>query len=53
MSKVVGVTGIGTEVGKTVVSGILAQALQAEYWKPVQAGDLNYSDSHKIEERTQ
>ena len=53
MGKVVGVTGIGTDVGKTVVSGILAQALQADYWKPVQAGDLNYSDSHKIEERTQ
>lgn len=41
-------TGIGTDVGKTVVSAILAQALKAHYWKPVQAGDLDNSDSIKI-----
>lgn len=43
------VTGIGTEVGKTVISSILVKALEAEYWKPVQAGDLDKSDSMKIE----
>ena len=32
------VTAIGTDSGKTVVSAILAEALHAEYWKPVQAG---------------
>jgi dethiobiotin synthetase len=32
------VTGIGTDVGKTLVSAILAEALHADYWKPVQAG---------------
>jgi len=32
------VTGIGTDVGKTVVSAVLAEALQADYWKPVQCG---------------
>jgi dethiobiotin synthetase len=32
------VTGIGTDVGKTVVSAILTEALRADYWKPVQAG---------------
>ena len=32
------VTAIGTDSGKTVVSAILAEALQADYWKPVQAG---------------
>lgn len=32
------ITGIGTDVGKTVVSAILTEALQADYWKPVQAG---------------
>ncbi len=32
------VTGIGTDVGKTVVSAILTKALGADYWKPVQAG---------------
>ncbi len=42
------VTGISTEVGKTVASAILVEALQADYWKPVQAGDLEYSDSHKV-----
>ena len=42
------VTGIGTEVGKTVISAILTEALEADYWKPVQAGDLDYSDTHKV-----
>jgi len=41
------VTGIGTDVGKTVVSSILTEALEADYWKPVQAGDLDNSDSIK------
>ena len=42
------VTGIGTDIGKTVVSAILAEALNATYWKPVQAGELENSDSIKI-----
>ena len=44
------VTGIGTEVGKTVISAILTEALEADYWKPVQAGDLDYSDTHKVKD---
>lgn len=44
------ITGISTDVGKTIASAIVVEALQADYWKPVQAGDLKYSDSHKIEE---
>ena len=44
------VTGISTEVGKTVVASILVEALKADYWKPVQSGDLDYSDSHKVRE---
>mgnify|MGYP002633026298 CR=1 FL=1 len=47
------ITGIGTDVGKTVVSAILAEALKAFYWKPVQAGDLENSDSRKVEMLTQ
>ncbi|WP_395052342.1 dethiobiotin synthase [Flavobacterium sp.] len=43
------ITGIGTDVGKTIVSAIVTQALQADYWKPIQAGDLDNSDSHKIQ----
>ena len=42
------VTGISTEVGKTVASAIIVEALHADYWKPVQAGDLDDSDSHKV-----
>lgn len=32
------VTAIGTDSGKTLVSAILCEALQADYWKPVQSG---------------
>lgn len=42
------VTGISTEIGKTVVSAILTRALEADYWKPVQSGDLDNTDSDKI-----
>lgn len=46
------VSGIGTEVGKTIVSAILVQALKADYWKPIQSGDLDNSDSQLIEKLT-
>lgn len=42
------VTGISTEVGKTIAAAILVEALQADYWKPIQAGDLDNSDTHKV-----
>lgn len=42
------VTGIGTGVGKTFVSTILAEYFSADYWKPVQAGDLECSDSLSV-----
>ena len=42
------VTGIGTDVGKTIASAIITESLEADYWKPIQAGDLENSDSHKI-----
>lgn len=45
------ITGIGTDVGKTVASAICVQALEADYWKPIQAGDLDNSDSHKIKSK--
>ncbi|GAB4126416.1 MAG: dethiobiotin synthase [Raineya sp.] len=32
------ITAIGTDSGKTLVSAIFTQALQADYWKPVQSG---------------
>lgn len=46
------VSGIGTEVGKTVASAILAEALEAAYWKPVQAGDLENTDTMKVQRWT-
>jgi len=42
------ITGIGTDVGKTVVAAILTEALEADYWKPIQAGDLEFSDTIKV-----
>lgn len=42
------VTGISTGVGKTIASAIITEALEADYWKPIQAGDLDDTDSHKI-----
>ncbi|MBT8301065.1 MAG: dethiobiotin synthase [Maribacter sp.] len=42
------VTGISTDVGKTIASAIIVEALAADYWKPVQAGELENSDSHKV-----
>ena len=43
------ITGISTDVGKTIASAIIVESLQADYWKPIQAGDLDNSDSHKIQ----
>lgn len=43
------ITGIGTNIGKTIVSAILTEALEADYWKPIQSGDLDTSDSLKVQ----
>jgi dethiobiotin synthetase len=42
------ITGIGTGIGKTFVSAILAKALDADYWKPVQAGFEEGTDSEWV-----
>ncbi|GAB2980278.1 dethiobiotin synthase [Mucilaginibacter puniceus] len=42
------VTGIGTGIGKTIVSAILTEKLKADYWKPVQSGELDNSDTLKV-----
>lgn len=42
------ITGIGTDVGKTIAAAIVTEALEADYWKPIQAGDLENSDTHKV-----
>lgn len=48
MSKPLFITGIGTDVGKTIVSAVIVEALQADYWKPIQSGDLDNSDTMKV-----
>lgn len=45
------VTGIGTDVGKTVMAAIVAEALGAVYWKPVQAGFDQGTDREWVEAR--
>src|SRR6478735_5116604 len=42
------VTGIGTGIGKTLISAILVEKLKADYWKPIQSGDLHDSDTLKV-----
>lgn len=42
------VAGIGTDVGKTIVSTILATLLNGDYWKPIQCGDEDNSDTVRV-----
>jgi dethiobiotin synthetase len=44
------VTGIGTNIGKTVASAAIAEALKADYWKPIQCGNLDFTDSDFVKE---
>ncbi|MCB1110775.1 MAG: dethiobiotin synthase [Chlamydiia bacterium] len=41
------VAGIGTNVGKTVVSAILVHQFQGNYWKPIQTG-IEYPDAQEV-----
>ena len=50
MSQPIFVTGIGTDVGKTIVSAVLTEALHADYWKPVQAGFYDGTDALTVKE---
>ncbi|BAO75786.1 dethiobiotin synthase [Winogradskyella sp. PG-2] len=43
------ITGISTDVGKTIASAILVEALEADYYKPVQAGKLDNCDTKKVQ----
>ena len=44
------ISGIGTGVGKTIVSAIVTEALEADYWKPVQAGFEDGTDSLQVQQ---
>lgn len=43
------VAGIGTDVGKSIASAIICQALEADYWKPVQTGSSHGSDMDTVQ----
>ena len=42
------ITGIGTGVGKTVASACVTEALGAQYWKPIQAGLQDTTDTQTV-----
>ncbi len=44
------ITGISTDVGKTIASAIITEALEADYWKPIQAGELDHCDTKKVKQ---
>lgn len=44
------VAGIGTEVGKTIVSAIFCEAFELDYWKPIQSGANEDNDAHRVSE---
>ncbi len=47
MRKII-IAGIGTEIGKTIVSAIVVEALQGTYWKPIQTGNEEDLDSATV-----
>ena len=42
------ITSIDTNVGKTIASSVLCSGLNYSYWKPIQCGDLDQSDSFTV-----
>jgi dethiobiotin synthetase len=50
MSSTIVVTGTDTDVGKTVFCAALARALNADYWKPIQAGLEGGTDAARVTE---
>lgn len=49
MKKNIFITGISTDVGKTLAAAIVVEALEADYWKPIQAGDVSYGDKDRVQ----
>ncbi len=48
MKSVIFVSGTGGGVGKTLISAIIAEALEADYWKPIEVGSVNGGDSEWV-----
>lgn len=44
------IAGIGTGVGKTFIAAILTEAWEADYWKPIQSGNLTATDTDFVKE---
>lgn len=44
------ITGIGTGIGKTITSAVFTEVFKADYWKPIQSGDLDFSDAMHVKE---
>ncbi|MGJ1434119.1 dethiobiotin synthase [Sphingobacterium spiritivorum] len=52
MKQQIFISGIGTGIGKTICSAVLVRLWSADYWKPIQSGDLHHSDSMLVSELT-
>ena len=48
LNQKIGILGIDTDIGKTIVSAIVVEALEADYWKIMQAGDLDQLDADTV-----
>ncbi|MEZ2443118.1 dethiobiotin synthase [Chitinophaga sp. RCC_12] len=48
MSERIFITGIGTGVGKTITAACITEALTADYWKPVQTGLMEGTDTDTV-----
>lgn len=42
------ITGISTDVGKTLAAAIVTKSLQADYWKPIQTGAGVHGDANTV-----
>ena len=49
MSERIFITGIGTGVGKTITAACVTEALAADYWKPVQTGLTEGTDTATVQ----
>lgn len=47
--KAISVTGIHTDAGKTIASAVITQALGCTYWKPMQSGSNDKTDTMTVQ----
>lgn len=46
--KTIFIAGNGTDIGKTIISAIITEHLEADYWNPVQSGERENTDTMKV-----